>query len=150
MMLIDYVIFQITLHVHCCGGEEDPIDFGSLGQRSRSTLALCKKHCGLYFDCSLSPITFILYMQVVDDKRRAPIDFGSLGKNSRSTLAQATVFAQSLSNFTCKLIIRAGTLRLFILSHRVKGQGQLWDSVKTHVHGTGYSFCLTTFKGAQY
>ena len=39
-----------------------------------------------------------------------------------------TVFAQSLSNFTCKLwMIRGGTL--LIWGHRVKGQGQLWHSV---------------------
>ena len=39
-----------------------------------------------------------------------------------------TIFAQSLSNFTCKLwMIRGGTL--LILGHRVKGQGQLWRSV---------------------
>ena len=35
-----------------------------------------------------------------------------------------TVFAQSLSNFTCKLwMMRGGTL--FILGHRIKGQRQL-------------------------
>ena len=39
-----------------------------------------------------------------------------------------TVFAQSLSNFTCKLwMMRGGTL--LISSHGVKGQGQLWHSV---------------------
>ena len=39
-----------------------------------------------------------------------------------------TVFAQSLSNFTCKLwMMRGGTL--LILGHGVKGQGQLWHSV---------------------
>ena len=38
------------------------------------------------------------------------------------------VFAQSLSNFTCKLwMMRGGTL--LILGHGVKGQGQLWYSV---------------------
>ena len=38
------------------------------------------------------------------------------------------VFAQSLSNFTCKLsMMRGGTL--LILGHGVKGQGQLWHSV---------------------
>ena len=43
------------------------------------------------------------------------------------TLA-TTVFAQSLSNFTCKLwMMRGGTL--LILGHGVKGQGQLWHSV---------------------
>ena len=39
-----------------------------------------------------------------------------------------TVFAQSLSNFTCTFaMIRRGTL--LILVHGVKGQGQLWHSV---------------------
>ena len=39
-----------------------------------------------------------------------------------------TVFAQSLSNFTCKLwMMRGGTL--LILGYGVKGQGQLWHSV---------------------
>ena len=39
-----------------------------------------------------------------------------------------TVFAQSLSVFTCKLwMTRGGTL--LILGHRVKGQGQLWNSM---------------------
>ena len=41
---------------------------------------------------------------------------------------QTTVFAQSLSNFTCELLMmRGGTL--LILGHRVKGQGQLRHSV---------------------
>ena len=39
-----------------------------------------------------------------------------------------TVFAQSLSNFTCTFtMMRGGTL--LILGHGVKGQGQLWQSV---------------------
>ena len=39
-----------------------------------------------------------------------------------------TVFAQSLSNFTCTFtMMRGGTL--LILGHRVKGQGQLWHSM---------------------
>ena len=49
---------------------------------------------------------------------------------SRPTLdtIATTVFAQSLSNFTCKLwIMKKGTL--LILGHGVKGQGQLWHSV---------------------
>ena len=41
---------------------------------------------------------------------------------------QATVFAQSLSNFTRKLfMLRKGTL--LILGHRVKNQGQIKQSV---------------------
>ena len=39
-----------------------------------------------------------------------------------------TAFAQSLSNFTCRLwMMKGGTL--LILDHRVKGQGQLWYSM---------------------
>ena len=39
-----------------------------------------------------------------------------------------TVFAQSLSNFTCTFaMMRGGTL--LILGHGVKGRGQLWHSV---------------------
>ena len=74
----------------------------------------------------------------MDDERRNPIDFGSRGQRSRLTLAlcvkdlvgtiATTDFAQSLSNFTCKLwMMRGGTL--LILGHGVKGQGQLWHSV---------------------
>ena len=41
---------------------------------------------------------------------------------------QTTVFAQSLSNFTCTFTMMwRGTL--LILGHGVKGQGQLWRSV---------------------
>ena len=41
---------------------------------------------------------------------------------------QTTVFARSLSYFTCTLLMmRGGTL--LIWGHRVKGQGQLWHSV---------------------
>ena len=66
--------------------------------------------------------------------RMNPIDFGSRGQRSRSNLAlylknlvgviQATVFAQSLSNFTCKLLMMNGGT-LLILGHGVKGQGQI-------------------------
>ena len=39
-----------------------------------------------------------------------------------------TVFAQSISNFTCELwMMRGGTL--LIWGHRVKGEGQIWNSV---------------------
>ena len=39
-----------------------------------------------------------------------------------------TVFAQSLSNFTCKLwMMRGGTL--LIWGHGVKGQGKLWHCI---------------------
>ena len=58
-------------------------------------------------------------MSVVDDERINPIDFGSWG--------QTTLFAQSLSIFTCMfLMMRGGTL--LILVNGVKGQGQLWHS----------------------
>ena len=39
-----------------------------------------------------------------------------------------TVFAQSLSNFTCTFAMMRGGA-LLILGHGVKGQGQLWHSV---------------------
>ena len=42
-----------------------------------------------------------------------------------------TVFAQSLSNFTCTFaMLRGGTL--LILGHGVKGQGQLWQGQLWH------------------
>ena len=69
---------------------------------------------------------------------RNPIDFRSRGQRSRSTLAlwvkdivdtiQTTIFAQSLSNFTCKLWMMRGGI-LLILGHGVKGQSQHWQSV---------------------
>ena len=61
----------------------NPIDFGSLGHRSRSTLALCIIHCGHYTDYRFSPITFRLHMQVVEDEKRNPIDFGSRGSKAK-------------------------------------------------------------------
>ena len=59
-----------------------------------------------------------------------------------------TVFAQSLTNFTCKLwMIRGGTL--LILGHGVKGQGQLWHSVYktlwTRVATTVFAQSLSNF-----
>ena len=52
---------------------------------------------------------------------------GSITLYLLDTIA-TTIFAKSLSNFTCKLgMMRKGTL--LILGHRVKGQGQLWHSV---------------------
>ena len=43
-------------------------------------------------------------------------------------MTATTVFAKSLSNFTCNLwMVRGGTL--LILGLRVKTQGQLWHSV---------------------
>ena len=53
---------------------------------------------------------------------------------------QTTVLGQSFSNFMCKLwMMRTGAL--LILSHRVKGQGQLWH-LKPYGHHTGFSFYL--------
>ena len=52
---------------------------------------------------------------------------GSVTLHLVDTIA-TTVFAQSLSNFTCTFaMMRGGTL--LILGHGVKGQGQLWHSV---------------------
>ena len=38
---------------------------------------LCIRPCGHDTDYSFCPITFKLYIKVVDDERRNPIDFGS-------------------------------------------------------------------------
>ena len=95
-------------------------------------------------------------LSVVDDERRNPIGFGLRGQRSRSTFElyvkdlagtiATTVFAQSLSNFTCKLwMMRGGTL--LILGHRVKGKGQLWHSVyKTLWAGYGSQFLFNHYK----
>ena len=72
------------------------IDFGSRGQRSRSTLALCTKvkvNFGTLYikpyghdsDYSFCPITFKLHMHIHHDEKRNPIDFGSQVQRSRST-----------------------------------------------------------------
>ena len=92
----DYSFCSINfkLHMHICHDERrNPIDFGSRGQRSMSTLALCTyyiKPCGHDSDYSFYPITFKLHMHIRHDERRNPIDFGSRGQRSRSTLALCT------------------------------------------------------------
>ena len=64
------------LHMHIVDDERrNPIDFGSWGQRSRSTLTLCCiKPCGCDTDYSFCPITFKLHMQAMDNERRNSID----------------------------------------------------------------------------
>ena len=42
--------------------------------------------CGHYTNYSFCPITFKLYMHIVDDERRNPIDFGSKVKVNFGTL----------------------------------------------------------------
>ena len=42
---------------------------------------------------------------------------------------QATVFARSLSNFICKLLMMRGET-LFIFGHRVNCLGQLWPPAR--------------------
>ena len=86
---------------------------------------------------SFCPITFKLHKYVVHDDRRNPTDFGSQVQRSRTNwhfvnktlwAGYTLVFAQSLSNFTCKLfLMRGGTL--LILGHGVRGQGQIWQSI---------------------
>ena len=58
-----------------------------------------------------------------------------------------SIFAQSLSNFTCTFAMRRGGT-LLILGHRVKGQGQLWHSVyiKSCGHNSDYSFLPNHFQ----
>ena len=54
------------------------------------------------------------------------------------------VFAQQLSNFTCKLwMMRGGTL--LILGHGVKCQGQLWDSVYKTLWAGYFAQSLSNF-----
>ena len=54
---------------------------------------------------------------------------------------QTTVFARSLSNFTCKLfMMRGGTL--LIWGHKVKFQGQLWPPAR----GCHALRCLVTLE----
>ena len=78
-----------------------------------------------------------ILVQLLSNKSRSPIDFELRGQRSRSSFVrcirilvdriQATVFALSLSNFRCNLLVTRGET-LLILGHRVKGQGQLWHS----------------------
>ena len=90
----------------------NPIDFGSWGERSRSTLALCIKPAWQDTDYSCCQITFKLHMQVVDDERRNPIDLESWGRRS--------------SKLWHLCIKPYGHHTLFILDHGVKCCGQLW------------------------
>ena len=81
----DYSFCPITIKLHMQVVDDErrnPIDFGSGGQRSRSTLALCIKPAWHDTDYSCCQITFKLHMQVVDVERRNPIDLGSLGQRS--------------------------------------------------------------------
>ena len=143
-----------TSHVSCGWWEEESYWFWVTGSKVKVNCGtLCIRPCGHDSHYSFCPITFKLHMEVVDDERRNPIDFGSRGQRSRSTVTlylvdtiATTVFAQSLSNFTCKLcMMRGGTL--LILGHWVKGQGQLSHSVyKTCEHDSDYSFCPITCK----
>ena len=105
--------------------------------------------CGHDSDYSFCPITFKLHMWVVDDERKNPIDLGSQGQRWSSTLAlcvsdivhtiQTTVFAQSFSNFSCKLwMMRGGTLLIF--SHGVTG-----SKVKVNF-GTMYKTLWTGYR----
>ena len=84
------ITFKLHMHIHH-DEKRNPIDFGSRGQRSRSTLALfgtlCIRPCGHNSDFSFCSITFKLHMQIHHDDRRNPIDFGSRGHRSRSTLS---------------------------------------------------------------
>ena len=60
-------------------------------------------------------------------------------------MIQATVVAQSHSNFICKLWMMRGTLLILSLGSKVKVKlGPL--STKPCGHNTDYRFCLITFK----
>ena len=85
----------------------------------------CALPCGHDTDYSFCPITFKLHMYVVYDKRRKPINFGSWGERSTLTLClwnllgkiQTTVFALSLADYTCQLLMmRGGTLLFWVMT----------------------------------
>ena len=61
----DYSVCPITFKLHMQVVDDErrnPTDYGSRGQRSRSTLALCIRPCGHDSDYSFCPITFKLHM----------------------------------------------------------------------------------------
>ena len=145
-----------TSHVSWIWWEEEPYCFGVAGSNVKVNFCtLCIKPCWPDADCSFCLIIFILHMLAMDDNRRNPIDFGSHLPPCNSLegdivmqpfmchwvsemvhewvhrvcgTIQTTIFARSLSNFTCKLrMMRGGTL--LILGCGVKGQGQLLHSV---------------------
>ena len=138
-MLIDKIYVAEWFHAkspslaRCKEGDLPLLSFSNL----TCMMCACVCHtllCGYDSDYSFCPITFKLHMWVVDDERRNPLDLGSQGQSWRSTLAlcvsdivhtiQTTVFAQSFSNFSCKLwMMRGGTLLIF--GQGVEGQGQL-------------------------
>ena len=136
------ITFKLHMFVYYDEGR-NPID---LGQRSRSTLALCLwnlvgKIQTTYFALSLSNYTCQLLM--MRGRTRLILGHGVKGQGQlymcqqRSTLAlcienfvgtiQTTVLVQSLSNITCKLWMMRGRT-LLIFGHGFKGQGQLWHS----------------------
>ena len=59
--------------------EEEPYWFWVMGSKVKVNFGtLCVKPCGHYTDCSLSPFTFKLHMQIMDDERRKSLlIFGS-------------------------------------------------------------------------
>ena len=76
-----------TSHVSCGWWEEEPYWFWVTGSKVKVNCGtLCIRPCGHDSDYSFCPITFKLYMYVVDDEGRTPIDFGSWVHRSRSTL----------------------------------------------------------------
>ena len=136
----DYSFCRITFKLHMQVVDDErrnPIDFWSgvkgQGQLWHSVYKTLWARCRLHF----SPITSKLHMQVVDGERRdywfwvtgskVKVNFGTLCIKPAGTI-QTTVFAKSLSNFTCKLWMMRGET-LLILGQGIKGQGQLWHSV---------------------
>ena len=64
-------------------------------------VTLCMKPCGHEKDYSFSPITFKLYMQVVDEEKRNPIDFRSWvnGQGQRCYSLYETLWARNRLQF---------------------------------------------------
>ena len=78
-------------------------------------------------DYEFCPISFKVYMQVVNDDKRNLIDFRCQRKG-KILHYKTEVLVQSLSNFTRKFrIMRGGTL--LMIGCGVKGQDRLWDYV---------------------
>ena len=155
----DYSFCLITFKLHMQVVDDErrnPIDCGSRGQRSRSTLDLCIRPCGHDSDYSFCPITFQSshvicgwweeeHYWFLVTRSMVKVNFGTLfirpcGHNSDNS------FALSLSNFACKLWMMRGET-LLILCHGVKGQRSILAlCIRPCRHNTAYSLYPITFK----
>ena len=149
------IIFK--LHEQVVDNERrNPIDFGSWGQMSRSTLTLCLHNfVGTMQTAVFSPISFILHMELWMMRGGTLLIWGHVIKDQGQfdTLCiklcghhTDCTFYQSLSNFTCKLwTMRGEPYRFLVTGPKVK---DTFDTLFTQLcgHDIDYSFCLITFK----